>query len=174
MSKKFRDIKGQRFNRLFVVAKSHRDSFNRWYWWCECTCGEYVVVRGNHLTSGKIESCSCLMREMVRGKNNGNYKHGKRYERVYNTYLRMRARTINPNDADFKHYGGRGIVICGKWRNDFMVFYNWAMSHGYRDDLTIDRIDNNKGYFPVNCQWITSSENTARRNKKYNRIYYGG
>ncbi len=172
--RKLVNLSGRKYGRILVIAKSHSDSYNRSYWWCECACGEYITVRGTHLNSGGIKSCGCLMREMVKGSNNGNYKHGKRYERIYTTYVHMMGRTTNINDFNFKHYGGRGIKVCNKWKNDFMSFYKWAMLNGYKDDLTIDRIDNNKGYFPVNCQWITHSENVAKRNKKYNRIYYGG
>ena len=68
----------------------------------------------------------------------------------------------------YDRYGGRGIKVCDEWENDFQAFYNWAMSNGYRDDLTIDRIDNDGDYEPSNCQWITQAENTSKaiRNRK--------
>lgn len=74
----------------------------------------------------------------------------------------MITRCENPHNASWKTYGGRGISICKEWRSSFQSFYDWAMSHGYSDDLTIDRIDNDRGYSPDNCQFITKSENTKK------------
>lgn len=114
--------------------------------------------------------------------NNPNYKHGLGDSRIMRTWVRMKYRCNNPNCSMYKNYGGRGIKVCNEWldkENGFINFYNWAIKNGYTDDLSIDRIDNDKGYFPDNCQWITVSENTAKANKgkvkrKANKgMYYG-
>jgi hypothetical protein len=75
----------------------------------------------------------------------------------------MLNRCYNSQDKKYPLYGGRGITICDEWRNDFKTFYDWAMTHGYKDDLTIDRIDNDKGYAPDNCRWATVTEQNRNR-----------
>lgn len=93
----------------------------------------------------------------------------KSYTRLYNIWRTMKSRCFNPNNPQYKNYGGRGITVCKAWDNSFEVFEKWALSHGYTDNLTIDRIDNNGNYTARNCQWITRSENSSKRkedNKK--------
>lgn len=75
----------------------------------------------------------------------------------------MKYRCYNENHIAYKHYGGRGITVCNEWLHDFAVFRGWALSHGYSDDLTIDRIDNDKGYGPDNCRWATWQEQSANK-----------
>ena len=81
----------------------------------------------------------------------------------------MKSRCYNPNATHYKRYGGRGIQICNKWRNDFKAFYDWAMKNGYEDGLTIDRIDVNGDYEPSNCRWVTDNEQA--RNTSTNKIF---
>lgn len=75
----------------------------------------------------------------------------------------MKIRCYDDKCKDYKHYGGRGITVCDEWLNGFQAFYDWAMSHGYADNLSIDRIDNEKGYSPDNCRWVTASEQNKNR-----------
>jgi hypothetical protein len=80
----------------------------------------------------------------------------------------MKSRCFNPNFPSYNHYGGRGITVCDKWKDNFQAFYAWAIFHGYKDDLTIDRINNDGNYEPSNCRWITKKEQSL--NKSDNHI----
>lgn len=91
--------------------------------------------------------------------------------RLYKIYYHMKSRCYNKNEKNYKQYGGRGITICDEWLNDFTAFYNWSIENGYRNDLSIDRIDNNKGYSPDNCRWANYKiQNRNRRGNKYYTI----
>lgn len=97
----------------------------------------------------------------------GNYKHGGKGQRLYVIWKTMRQRCKNPNHKKYKNYGGRGIGICAAW-NDYSAFKRWAMENGYRDDLTIDRIDVNGSYCPSNCKWSSVLE---QENNKTNTLW---
>lgn len=90
-------------------------------------------------------------------------KHGLTNTNLYKTFTNMKQRCYNPRDPKYAFYGEKGISICGEWLDNFKVFYDWAMSNGYQDGLTIDRIDSNENYSPDNCRWIPMHENVMRR-----------
>lgn len=100
-------------------------------------------------------------------------RHGKRRTRLYNIWCCMKKRCYNKNYTYYHNYGGRGIKVCEEWLNDFQAFYDWSMSHGYSDDLTIDRKDNDGDYCPDNCRWVNrKSQNRNSRNCHY--LEYNG
>ena len=118
-------------------------------------CGEEFRTQIKGVKNGNTKSCGCYTK-----------KHGLTNTRLYNIWVNIKARTLNPKHKNYKYYGGRGITICEEWKNDFMSFYNWAMSNGYSDELSIDRIDNDGNYCPENCRWTTQTIQTRNQ-----RIY---
>lgn len=89
--------------------------------------------------------------------------HGQRNTRLYRVWGGMKKRCCKPSHPFYANYGGRGITVCEEWRNSFEAFYDWAMSNGYSDDLTLDRIDNNGNYCPENCRFVTQTEQIRNR-----------
>ena len=168
MVKVRKDLSGKYFGRLKVIKQSENDYVNpqgRHFaqWECECSCGNRIVVQGANLRNGNTSSCGCLHKERFNG-----HKHGLKHTRLYSIWCAMKARCSNPHTKSYRNYGGRGIAVCEEWNNDFMCFYNWAMSNGYEENLSIDRINVNGNYEPSNCRWVNMA--VQQNNRSNNRI----
>lgn len=156
--------KGDVFGRWTVLGEAENRGVGqraRRYVLCRCACGNVKEVRFGHLRDGLSQSCGCLSK---RGFVHGATKGGKRTN-TYTTWHSMKARCLNPNNASYINYGGRGITISYRWRK----FENFLADMGERPaGKSLERIDNNKGYSPENCRWATSEE--QNRNTRQNRI----
>lgn len=96
-------------------------------------------------------------------KDKGNWQHGGRHTRLYVTWCNLKGRCYNPKNAKYPVYGARGITVCKAWRTSFATFQSWALANGYKNTLQIDRKNNDKGYSPSNCRWVTARQNANNR-----------
>ena len=161
---KFIDLTGQKFGRLMVIECAGRDKRGRAIWKCKCDCGNEAIKGSDRLIRGITQSCGCLHTERTR---QANTRHGLTHTRLFNIWSGMRKRCYNSNCHAYKDYGGRGITISEEW-NDFITFKDWALTHGYDNNLTIDRKDVNGNYEPSNCRWATMK--VQSNNTRTNRI----
>lgn len=160
------DLTGQKFNKLTIIKQNGRNKRGEVLWLCQCECGNTKIAITSELKSGHVKSCGCINKERFT-------KHNKTHTRLYKIWDGMKARCYNKNKREYKWYGEKGIIICNEWLSDFENFYNWAINNGYKDNLTIDRIDFNGNYEPSNCRWVTYKEQANNKSDNH-LIEYNG
>lgn len=151
------DIVGEKFGSL-TVTKDYTQTGERpnrkTKWKCVCECGSELWVDRTALIKRKTPYCDKCR------------PSGRRNESLYHIYYGMKQRCYNPNNPRYKNYGGKGVKICDEWDSDYLAFREWAFQHGYEENkgMSIDRLDESKGYNPDNCEWVSISENSRRGN----------
>jgi hypothetical protein len=172
MSRIFTNLSGQKFGRL-TVLKLDESIVNKKHkrYVCKCDCGNTKSITAEHLKDGHIKSCGCFKLEKCLSNIPNTYwqkKHGMSMHKLFDIYSGMKQRCYNKNNHAYKNYGGRGIKVCDEWVNNSKMFFEWALSSGYSNSLSIDRIDNDGNYEPSNCRWSSHKFQTRNRRITWN------
>jgi hypothetical protein len=155
------DLVGQRFGRLTVVDFAGRRRRNA-RWKCICDCGTEVIVEGHNIKRGNTASCGCFRRASTASLTR-THGHSAANTPEYESWCAMWARVRSKKGRRFRDYGARGIGACNRW----LSFEAFLADMGPRPiGLTLDRIDNNRGYEPGNCRWATSAQQSANQRRK--------
>ena len=152
------DLTGKRFGKLTVVRYLGRKGHGS-FWECKCDCGNVVNCYYGNLVKGSSTSCGCMRSTYAKAFRNC---HGESTGILYSRWAGMKNRCYNPNAKEYENYGGRGIKVCDEWLT-YWPFREWAYENGYSEELTLDRIDVNKGYSPENCRWISWEEQAGNK-----------
>lgn len=156
------DLTGQKFGRLTVVEEAGRDKRRHVLWRCRCECGQEVIASSDHLRSGHTISCGCFRSERTAERHTKHGLHKHPLYRVWRCVIVRCGVCKGADDRMRKNYIERGITVCEEWKV-FQNFHDWAISHGYKKGLQIDRIDNDRGYCPDNCHFVTPKQNNNNR-----------
>lgn len=160
MDRQVKDLTGTIYNNTLTALRwSHTHQKNA-YWVFLCVCGNETTAAAHSVKRGDTKSCGCHRRKV---SGTLNRSHGLTGSRLYRIWSQMKRRCDLPTVRSYPDYGGRGISVCKEWSDSFEVFYDWAINNGYRDDLTIDRENNDGNYEPGNCRWATMKQQAANR-----------
>lgn len=160
---KVADFTGKKFGRLTVIDRFENTVRGTATWNCICDCGQNIVVRGNALQSGNTRSCGCLQREDASERFT---THGLRNSREWHIWTGMKQRCQNQNNPNYHDYAGRGITVCDEWQSFERFIADMGMSPTTKH--TIERLDNNAGYYPSNCVWATRQQQSRNKRIQHN------
>lgn len=159
MSTKRIDLTGMRFGTLTVISEVlKRNKHGQILYNVKCDCGKEKQTLGASMKRGLTRSCNTC--HLLTGS------HGMHKSREFKIWSSMKSRCSNPNEPNYKRYGGRGIKVCDDWLESFVKFYR---DMGNSNGLTLDRIDVNGNYEPSNCRWATCK---IQSRNKTNNIFY--
>lgn len=153
------DLAGQRFGLWSAVKQTGNTKGGSALWLCVCDCGTSRSVVGSDLRQGKSTGCGCAGNDRIGSLNRS---HGASRSRLHIVWKNMRMRCMNPKSAGFANYGGRGISMCPEW-DDFSAFRQWALTAGYKETFSIERLDVNGNYDPANCIWADAQAQSENR-----------
>jgi hypothetical protein len=161
-----KDLRGEQFGQWLVITEATQKNGRR-YWWCECSCGNKKEVSQLNLTQGKstkCKGCTAKQRSVKHG-------YGQDTSGLYSVWKSMKTRCLNANHKSYKYYGGRGISLCEGW----LTFEGFLrdMGEGYDSGLTLERVDNTKGYSRENCKWATRAEQNSNTRRTLRLEYQG-
>ena len=159
---------GNKYNMLTCLGFSHNVRGEGNYYRFRCDCGNVVLLPITLVKRGRKYSCGCTRKKRNNDVYKGlNLKHGMSDTHLYKIYTGMKDRCLNPKSKYYRRYGGRGITVCEEWKKDSSSFFRWALSNGYKEGLSLDRINNDGNYEPGNCRWATRTQqmNNTRTNK---------
>lgn len=167
------DVVGKRYGRWTVISLSERTNPIRCRVLVKCECGVEKSINLSVLKNGKSRSCGCLKADSIRQRSN---YHGLKNTPLYSVWVNMKTRCYNKKNEKFACYGGRGITVCNEWKHDFMEFRKFAIENGWNETLQIDRKNNDKGYSPKNCRFVTREININNQQvlRKSNTSGYRG
>ena len=160
-------------NDLRIIREIEKDHHGRKMYECECLlCGNIFKAMGTNINTGRKTSCGCDRNHKI---SKSKTKHGgrKNYPKEYRAWKGMKGRCTNKNYHSYHRYGGRGISVCNEWINSFENFLR-DMGKAPSPNHQLDRIDNDKGYSPTNCRWVTPKENSNNRSKYKSKSGYTG
>lgn len=173
------DETGKRYGKLTVIKMCEPNKEKRAKWLCKCDCGNYTTVIGKSLRNGSTKSCGCHRKEVLKRGAAIQTTHGETNSKLYNVWRGIKKRCRLKSSPNYKWYGLKGIDVCDEWLNSYESFRDWSHKNGYKEGLTIDRINVMGDYTPQNCRWVNwKTQENNRGNTVYvkynNRLYPRG